>query len=230
MNEINSSTRYIVNAQILSSGYFDDSFGVECFLNPRRNPNLLAQVNPQEVAPTGLRDVTRLNSGSINCYRKSYISLIDSAATSIKAYAPKENTLSQFVEMVKIWKKALQAHHFTGLISRLEFIFEDEPEFGLKQKPLSAESFSALLAYIATKPEFKTPSISYNRDGSFSASWQNDKKIRLTLAFIGLTRIRWVFVDSREGLEQAISGAGTVTNNMLQGILESYGGLEWMRR
>lgn len=226
MNDTDSRTRNIVNNQILAGGYFDDSLGFESLSNPSYDT---IPMFPTDLSislqgwPIRLSDATSLMS-----WQKRNFSLYDSAATSIKP--PKENTLSQYVDMVKTWKSTIQPHHFAGLNSRLEFIFEDEPELGLKQKKPNDESFSALLAYIATKPEFKTPSISYNRDGSFSASWQTDKKVRLTLDFIGLTRIRWIFVDSKQGLEQVISGAGIVPNNMLQSILDSYGGLEWMRR
>jgi hypothetical protein len=183
-----------------------------------------------ELQPAHLLKFTDFKSFAIEPAQVLFLDSLNSAITTIGITNYKQDTLNQYIDMVRQWKSALQPHHLTGLISRLEFIFEDEPEFELKQKPLSAESFSALLAYIAAKPEFKTPSISYTRDGSFSASWQTDKKVRLTLDFIGLTRIRWVFVDSRQGLDQVISGAGIVPTNMLQGILESYGGLEWMRR
>lgn len=138
-------------------------------------------------------------------------------------------TVDTFKDIVSSWRKHLAEHHFKGLNRRLEFIFEDEPEIGVNQTVPDTASFSAMMAYLAAKPGLKTPSIGFNRDGSFSAIWMGAKKLRVSLDFIGLENIRWVYVDSRNGIEKAITGAGTVTNKILNGVLDSYGAFDWMK-
>lgn len=243
MNNLNTATNNIINSQILADYRWTITPNYSSTITPTEDVEVLAGGVPKIVSsmhpawsylaagrPIELKRATfDVNSFPTKLAQVFFLDSSNSAITTIGTVNYKQDSIDQFKDMVRIWRFALKPHHFTGLISRLEYIFEDEPDLSPKQKQLNPESFSALLAYVATKPEFKTPSISYNRDGSFSASWQTDKKIRLTLDFISLTRIRWVFVDNHQGLEQVISGAGIVTNNMLQGILESYGGLDWMR-
>lgn len=125
------------------------------------------------------------------------------------------------------WRNHLAAHHVQGLHRRLEFIFEDERM--LENQLRLTYSFSAMLAYLATRPELRTPSIGYNRDGSFSVVWSSEKKLRVTLDFVGVDSIRWVFVDSRNGINNAITGAGTVNHQILNRVLDSYGAFDWMK-
>lgn len=125
------------------------------------------------------------------------------------------------------WRNHLAARHVQGLNKRLEFIFEDERT--LENQLRLTYSFSAMLAYLATKPELRTPSIGYNRDGSFSAVWSGEKKLRVNLDFVGVESIRWVFVDSRNGINNAITGAGTVNYKILNRVLDSYGAFDWMK-
>lgn len=139
------------------------------------------------------------------------------------------STDDTFKEIVSSWRQHLAEHHFKGLNRRLEYIFEEEPELGVNQLPPDTTSFSAMMAYLAAKPDLKTPSIGFNRDGSFSAIWVGAQKLRVSLEFIGVSNIRWVYVDSRNGIETAITGAGTVTNEILNGVLVSYGAFDWMK-
>lgn len=138
-------------------------------------------------------------------------------------------TLDKFKDEVVAWRKKLAEHHIVGLTRRLEYIFEDEPELGLKQMAPSLDSFSVLLAYLARHPEFKTPSIGFNRDGTFSAIWSGDKKLRVTLDFTSSSSIRWIFVDSRNGIKDAITGAGIVPLAILSGVLDVYKAISWMK-
>lgn len=138
-------------------------------------------------------------------------------------------TLDKFRDEVVAWRKKLAERHAVSLIRRLEYIFEDEPELGLKQVAPSLDSFSVLLAYLARHPEFKTPSIGFNRDGRFSAIWSGDKKLRVTLDFMNSSSIRWIFVDSRNGIKNAIAGAGIASFDILSGVLDVYGATSWMK-
>jgi len=191
----------------------------------------------------------KINSSNENLGNCFYLTAIDSAITRINiAGSPinspsltenfvtecfafdytQSRTLNRFIEIVSGWKRSLAERQYEGIKKRLEFIFEDEPELSRNQKAPNAESFSALLAYLATNPNFKTPSLSFNRDGAFSASWQTNKTLKLTLEFIDLTRIRWVFVDLHQGLPNVISGAGVVPTTMLQSVLAPYGSFDWI--
>lgn len=138
-------------------------------------------------------------------------------------------TLDKFKDEVVAWRKRLAERHVVSLTRQLEYIFEDEPELGLKQVAPSLDSFSVLLAYLARYPEFKTPSIGFNRDGTFSAIWSGDKKLRVTLDFMSSLSIRWIFVDSRNGIKDAITGAGIVSPAILSGVLDVYGATSWMK-
>ncbi len=87
----------------------------------------------------------------------------------------------------------------------------------------------ALLVTLALLAEFKTPSIGFNRDRTFSAIWSGDKKLRITLDFTSSSSIRWIFVDSRNGIKEAISGAGIVSLAILSGVLDAYKATSWMQ-
>ena len=138
-------------------------------------------------------------------------------------------TLDKFKDEVVAWRTKLAANHIASLTRRLEYLFEDEPELSPKQAAPSLDSFSVLLAYLARHPEIKTPSIGYNRDGTFSAVWVGDTKLRVTLDFMSPTSIRWIFVDSRNGIKESITGAGIVSLDILSGVLDVYGATDWMR-
>ena len=137
--------------------------------------------------------------------------------------------LDKFKDEVVAWRNTLATHHSVSLTRRLEYIFEAEPNLGPKQATPSLDSFSVLLAYLALHPEFKTPSIAFNRDGTFSAIWSGDKKLRLTLDFTSSSTIRWIFVDSRNGIKDAITGAGIVSLAILSGVLDVYNATSWMK-
>lgn len=138
-------------------------------------------------------------------------------------------TLDKFKNEVVAWRKKLAGRHVVSLTRRLEYIFDDEPELERKQVAPSLDSFSVLLAYLARYPEFKTPSIGFNLDGTFSAIWSGDKKLRVTLDFMSSSSIRWIFVDSRNGIQDAITGAGIVSLDILSGVLDVYGATSWMK-
>lgn len=138
-------------------------------------------------------------------------------------------TLDKFKDEVFAWRKMLAERRVVSLTRQLEYIFEDEPELGLKQAAPSLDSFSVLLAYLAIHPEFKTPSIGFNRDGTFSAIWSGDKKLRITLDFTSSSSIRWIFVDSRNGIKDAITSAGIVSLAILSGVLDAYKATSWMK-
>ena len=106
---------------------------------------------------------------------------------------------------------------------------EQHREPDLKQAAPSLDSFGVLLAYLAIHPEFKTPSIGFNRDGTFSAIWSGDKKLRITLDFTSSSSIRWIFVDSRNGIKDAITSAGIVSLAILSGVLDAYKATSWMK-
>ena len=143
--------------------------------------------------------------------------------------ARSRKTLDKFKEEVAAWQQKLGERHAASLTRRIEHLFEDEPELGLKQVAPSLDSFSMLLAYLSHYPEFKTPSIGFNRDGTFSAIWSGDKRLRVTLDFISSSSIRWIFVDSRNGIKDAITGAGIVSPDILSGVLDVYGAICWMK-
>ncbi len=138
-------------------------------------------------------------------------------------------TLDKFRDEVVAWREKLAGRHAVGLTHQLEYIFEDEPELGPMQAAPNLDSFSVLLAYLASHPEFKTPSIGFNRDGIFSATWSGDKRLRVTLDFLSSSSIRWIFVDSRKGIKQAITGAGIVSLDILSGVLDVYEAALWMK-
>ena len=154
------------------------------------------------------------------------------ADTRLKGYPILDfarKTLDQFKDEVVAWRPRLAEHHINGLVRRLEYILEDEPEMGSTRIAPSLDSFSVLLAYLARHPEFKTPSIGYNRDGTFSAVWTGDKKLRVTLDSISPTSIRWIFVDSRRGIKDSITGAGIVSLEILTGVIDAYEATNWMK-
>lgn len=139
------------------------------------------------------------------------------------------STLHCFKNEVLAWHSRLCERHFVGLNKRLDYLFEDEPEISKSQASPDIDSFGVLLAFLARHPELNTPSIGFNRDGVFSGTWAGDKKLRVSLDFISSTSIRWVFVDSRNGLKDAVTGAGMVPLDVLAGILGVYGAWEWMK-
>lgn len=138
-------------------------------------------------------------------------------------------TLDKFKDEIVAWRKKLAEGHVVSLTRQLEYLFEDEPDLGLKQAAPSLDSFSVLVAYLALHPEFKTPSIGFNRDGTFSAIWSGAKKLRVTLDFASSSSIRWIFVDSRNGIKDAITGAGIVSLAILSGVLDVYKATSWMK-
>jgi len=139
------------------------------------------------------------------------------------------STLHCFKNEVLGWHSQLSERHFVGLNKRLDYLFEDEPELSKSQASPDINSFGVLLAFLARHPELNTPSIGFNRDGVFSGAWAGDKKLRVSLDFISSTSIRWVFVDSRNGLKDAVTGAGMVPLEVLAGILGVYGAWDWMK-
>ena len=139
------------------------------------------------------------------------------------------STLDRFKNEVLAWHSQLSEGHIAGLNKRLDYLFEDEPESSKSQALPDINSFGVLMAFLARNPEVKTPSLGYNRDGVFSATWVGDQKLRISLDFISPSNIRWIFVDSREGLKKAVTGAGIVTLDILAGVLDVYGALGWMK-
>lgn len=154
---------------------------------------------------------------------------IETGCNYYEQVARTRKTLDKFKDEVVAWRTKLAERHIVSLTRKLEYIFEDEPELGPKQFAPSLDSFSVLLAYLARYPELKTPSIGFNRDGTFSAVWSGDKKLRVTLDFMSPTSIRWIFVDSRNGIKNAITGAGIVSLDILSGVLNVYGATNWMK-
>lgn len=144
-------------------------------------------------------------------------------------YAARTSWLETFSDIVANWRRHLTDRHYKGLLARLEFLFDEDVEISEKQQAPDVDSFSALIAYISANPDFKTPSVSYNKDGSFEATWVGDTKLRLAVSFIGLKMVRWLYLDARSGIESATTGAGTVPTLMLANILRSYQTLEWIR-
>ncbi len=136
--------------------------------------------------------------------------------------------LDKFKEEILAWRNKIEERHMASLTRQIEYLFEEKPELGPKQLAPSLNSFSVLLAYLARHPEFKAPSIGFNRDGTFSAIWAGDKKLRMTLDFLSPTSIRWVFVDSRNGIRDAVTGAGIVSLDILSGVFDAYGATIWM--
>jgi hypothetical protein len=139
------------------------------------------------------------------------------------------STLDRFTNEVLAWHSQLNANHISGLNKRLAYLFEDEPEPSKGQALPDINSFGVLLAFLARYSEVKTPSLGYNRDGVFSATWVGDQKLRMTLDFMSSSSIRWIFVDSRDGIKKAVTGAGIVTLDILAGVLVAYGALDWMK-
>lgn len=140
------------------------------------------------------------------------------------------STLNRFKNEVLAWHSQLTERHVAGLNKRLDYLFEDEPDSTTSSQALpNINSFGVLLAFLARHPEIKTPSLGYNRDGIFSATWVGDQKLRMSLDFVSSSSIRWVFVDSRNGLKDAVTGAGIVTLDILAGVLDVYGALGWMK-
>lgn len=139
------------------------------------------------------------------------------------------STLDRFKSEVLAWHSQLNEQHIAGLNKRLDYLFEDEPESSKSQALPDLNSFGVLLAFLARHPEYKTPSIGFNRDGIFSATWMGEQKLRMSLDFISLSSIRWIYVDSRSGLKDAVTGAGIVPLDVLAGVLEAYGATGWMK-
>lgn len=139
------------------------------------------------------------------------------------------STLDRFKSEILAWHSQLNERHIAGLHKRLDYLFEDEPETSRSQALPDLNSFGILLAFLARHPDFKTPSIGFNRDGVFSATWMPEPKLRMSLDFISLSSIRWIFVDSRNGLKGAITGAGIVPLDVLAGVLNVYGAMSWMK-
>jgi hypothetical protein len=139
------------------------------------------------------------------------------------------STIDRYKREVLAWHSQLTERHISGLNKRLDYLFEDEPGFSKSQALPDINSFGVLLAFLARHPEIKTPSLGYNRDGIFSATWVGDQKLRISLDFISAASVRWVFVDSRDGLKKAVTGAGIVTLDILAGVLDVYGALGWMK-
>ncbi len=138
------------------------------------------------------------------------------------------STLDRFKNEVLAWHSKLTERHIAGLNKRLEYLFEDEPESSNSQALPDISSFGVLLAFLARHPDVKTPSLGYNHDGIFSATWIGDHRLRVSLDFISPASIRWIYVDSREGLKDAVTGAGIVTIDILAGVLDVYGASNWM--
>lgn len=139
------------------------------------------------------------------------------------------STLDRFKSEVLAWHSQLNERHIAGLNKRLDHLFEDEPESSKSQALPDLNSFGVLLAFLARHPEYKTPSIGFNRDGIFSATWMGEQKLRMSLDFISPSSIRWIYIDSRSGLKDAITGAGIVPLDVLAGVLEVYGAIGWMK-
>ena len=95
--------------------------------------------------------------------------------------------------------------HRDSLSRQLDLIFEDEPETAP-----SIDSFRALLTYLNDNVAVYTPSIGFNRDGSFSAIWIKGYNWRMTLDFLSQNRIRRTFVDLNERFRGAATGTGIV--------------------
>lgn len=140
------------------------------------------------------------------------------------------STIDRFKNEVLAWHSRMNARHISGLMKRLDYLFEDEPESSGSQELPDINSFGMLLAFLARHHEVKTPSLGYNRDGVFSATWVGDQKLRVTLDFMSSSSVRWIFVDSREGLKKAITGAGIVPiDDILTDVLKVYGALDLMK-
>ena len=139
------------------------------------------------------------------------------------------STVDRFKNEVLAWHSQLTERHIAGLNKRLDYLFEDEPESSKSQALPDINSFGVLLAFLSRNPEIKTPSLGYNRDGMFSATWVGDQKLRMSLDFVSSSSIRWVFVDSRDGLKNAVTGAGIVPLDILAGVLDVYGARSWMK-
>lgn len=139
------------------------------------------------------------------------------------------STVDRFKNEVLAWHSQLTVRHIDGLNKRLDYLFEDEPESSKSQALPDINSFGVLLAFLARNPEIKTPSLGYNRDGMFSATWVGDQKLRMSLDFVSSSSIRWIFVDSRDGLKSAVTGAGIVPLDILAGVLNAYGARSWMK-
>lgn len=143
---------------------------------------------------------------------------------------PKSTSLQQFLNVLVGWKNVLTARHYSGLKARLEFLFDDDnlAQYEGKQKPPSAYSFSVMLAYLANNPELKTPSITYNFDGEFSAIWNVPKLKRLTIDFISSTKVRWVYIDTKNNMDDSIHVGGVTPMKLLRNSLDVYGDFSWM--
>ena len=123
------------------------------------------------------------------------------------------------------WKSQLNERHFKNIKVRLMALIDDVDAMNTD---VNMNSFGVLLAYLSKHPEFKTPTISYRSNGIFFATWDSGFKSRLTIDFLDDSNIRWVFVNSSDGINKLKTGAGIDHITSLSKVLSIYDINKWL--
>jgi hypothetical protein len=114
------------------------------------------------------------------------------------------------------------ADELKNFVQRLLIDESDLTDEGVIPKPAA---FDGLIAFLARHPWVRMPGLTITRAGTFAAFWDNDRKARIRLDFIGPTRVRWVVVTTGAS---AANGTGDVDQTALDPIIEAYNAKEWM--
>lgn len=123
------------------------------------------------------------------------------------------------------WKSQLTERHFNNIKVRLMALIDDVDAMNTD---IDMNSFGVLLAYLSKHPEFKTPTISYRTNGLFFAVWDSGFKSRLTVDFLDDSNVRWVYVNSSEGINKLKTGAGLDDMTNLSKVLGIYDIDKWV--
>lgn len=136
--------------------------------------------------------------------------------------------LEKFNTLLADWQPIIARHFYLSLQRRLAVIFEVEPEISEYQQAPNIASFCHLLQFLATHPRLKSPSLTYNNKGIFSAIWIAHSKKRVQLEFLNHEQFRWTYIDASDGIDKAITGTGLVIPKMVLKVLEPYDAMDWM--
>lgn len=123
------------------------------------------------------------------------------------------------------WKSQLTERHFKNIKVRLMALIDDVDAMNTD---IDMNSFGILLAYLSKHPEFKTPTISYRSNGIFFATWDSGFKSRLTVDFLDDSNVRWVYVNSSDGINKLKTGAGLDDMANLSKVLGIYDIDKWV--
>lgn len=80
------------------------------------------------------------------------------------------------------WMTLLTRRHYASVRDALEWLLADESAFEGDVEPDIA-SFRALLSFLSSAPETRSPAITIGDDGAFAATWQTGTSRRISLRF-----------------------------------------------